>query len=123
MKKLKAIVGLAVASMLTFTGCVQVVKTEEGKGKDVVATVYGKDITKAEFDKRFEPYLKAIEHQYKQQEESDAKLKKEGKEIDAKDQNRLPADKESVIKPKKEEILAQLTDEKILEHNADKRKI
>lgn len=123
MKKLKVMLGLAVASMLTFTGCVQVVKTEEGKGKDVVATVYGEDITKAELEKRFAPTSKAIEHQYKQQEESDAKLKKEGKEIDTKDQNRLPADKESYIKQQKEGFLSQLTEEKIYQYNADKKKI
>lgn len=124
MKRLKVVLGLVVASMLTFTGCVQVVKTEEGKEKDVVATVYGEKVTKAEFDKKFEPQLKLLEKQYKLQEEADAKLKKEGKEIDTKDQNRLPADKEATIKSVKEQFLnTVIVPEKMIEYNAKKRNI
>lgn len=123
MKRLKVVLGLVMASMLTFTGCMQMVKTEEGKSKDVVATVYGENITKADFDKRFEVLSKVLDFQYKLQEESDAKLKKEGKEINTTDQNRLPADKASELKSRKEQFLNVMVNEKIIEYNAKKKKV
>ncbi|KMT22055.1 peptidylprolyl isomerase [Clostridium cylindrosporum] len=123
MKKLKVAVGLVVAAMFAFTGCAQLTKTEQGKNKSAVATVYGEDITKGEFDKRFAPILKNIEHQYKKQADSDAKLKKEGKKVDTADQNRLPADKANFIKTQKDQYLKDLTQEKIYFYNAKKKKI
>lgn len=123
MKKVKVVLGLTMAAMLMFTGCVQVKKTEEGKSKDVVATVYGKDITKAEFDKRFDPILKNIEYKYKEQADADAKLEKEGKKVDTSAQGRLPADKESLIKSQKEQYLNDLTQEKVYYHNAEEKKV
>ncbi|MEG2892933.1 MAG: peptidylprolyl isomerase, partial [Clostridium sp.] len=123
MKKLRILLALLVVSVFTFTGCAQIVKTEEGMSKQVVAKVYGEDITLADFNKRFEPIKTNIEHQYKLQEAADAKLKKEGKEINQNDQGRLPADKAKFIKEQKEIFLDDLTQERVLYHNAEKKDI
>ncbi|MEG2337515.1 MAG: peptidylprolyl isomerase [Clostridium sp.] len=121
MKKLRVLLALLVVSVFAFTGCAQIVKTEEGMSKQVVAKVYGEDITLADFNKRFEPIKINIEHQYKLQEQEDAKLKKEGKEINQNDQGRLPADKAKFIKDQKETFLNDLTQEKVLYHNAEEK--
>ncbi len=122
-KRLISVLTLAAISMFSLSGCLQVVKTEEGKNKAVVAKVYGEEITKKEFDERFAPVLKNIEFEYKKQEESDAKLKAEGKQIDTTAENRLPADKESFIKQNKEKFLSDLVEEKKWEYNAKQKKV
>ncbi|MEG0371136.1 MAG: peptidylprolyl isomerase [Clostridium sp.] len=123
MKKINKLLGLVIVAMFAFTGCTQIVETEQGKSKQIVATVYGENITKADFEKRFESLLINIEHQYKKQAENDKKLKSEGKEIDTKAKDRLPADKETFIKQQKEKFLSDLTQEKVYLYNAKKKKI
>ncbi|MEF9951515.1 MAG: peptidylprolyl isomerase [Niameybacter sp.] len=118
MKKLRVLLATLVVSVFAFTGCAQIVKTEEGMSKQVVAKVYGEDMTLADFNKRFEPIKINIEHQYKLQEKADAKLKKEGKEVNLQDPSRLPSDKAKFIHEQKEIFLNDLTQERVLLHNA-----
>lgn len=123
MKKLKLVLGLLLVSTLAFTGCLKTEKTESGLSKETVATVYGENITKGEFDKSFEIISKSIEYQYKLQGEADAKAKKEGKKIDENDQQRLPAKKEDYMKQQKEAHLKALVEKKMYYYQAEKNKI
>lgn len=123
MKKLKGIISISLISMLVFTGCLKTEKTEAGKSKEVVATIYGENITKGEFDESFAPILKSVEHMYKKQADADAATKKEGKKVDTKAEGRLPENKDNHIKEQKEMHLQEVANQKIYEYQAKKNKI
>lgn len=105
--KFKRLVSFLILTLMVFSisGCSLIVKTEEGINNSVVLTVGRKKLTKAEFEKRFEPQKKVYEKAYKDDKFFENEKNKE------------------VVSNIKSQFLSMLADEFLLLQKAEELKV
>lgn len=118
MRKIKRLVSIALTSVMLFTlaGCDFVKRTEESKGKTVLAKVDGEKITRDDVDKLLAYTLNSYKSYYGDDYENNDEIKDQLKELREQALDSLVAEK--VLMAKKDDLKVKYTDEEI-EEEAD----
>jgi len=113
LKRIKKYVTMALAGIMVFTlaGCSMIERTEESKGKTVLAKVGDTKITRSDVDERLKVYLEQYKQQYGDDFESNSSLKDALKNLRSQQLDAMID--EEVLNQSREDFGVNPTDEEI----------